>query len=146
MSVLASIVITVYWTASEKTYLLELTPNEDSNQTAHCAVWLESSLSVWRNLAPLSILNGPMKILIRLRKSAGWSKSSIADVSDRTFVFLLLFFVVVVVVVVVLIFFVMLRLMDKISASCCHHKWCYKNMQPFKYVKNLPLHVVDTLK
>ena len=38
-------------------------------------VWSESSLSAWRNFAPLAIQNTPVKILIRLHKCTGWSES-----------------------------------------------------------------------
>ena len=42
------------------------------------AVWSESSLSEWRNFAPLAIQKiSPVKILIRPRECAGWSESSL---------------------------------------------------------------------
>ena len=37
----------------------------------------QSTLSIRRNLASMAIRNAPVKILIRLRESAGWSESSL---------------------------------------------------------------------
>ena len=68
----------IYGPQRRKTYLLICSPNEDSNQPAHPRIWLESSLSVWRNFASLAIQHTPMKILIRLHKCAGWAESSLS--------------------------------------------------------------------
>ena len=50
------------------------------------AVWLESSLSAWRNIVSLAIRNAPVKILIRLCECAGWSDSPLGA-HVRGFVF-----------------------------------------------------------
>ena len=60
-----------------KTYLLTNAQNEYSTQPAQLHSLIRVFVPVWRNFAPVAIQSGRVKILIRLRKCAVWSESSL---------------------------------------------------------------------